>query len=444
MKRSVLYQRTRLSSPVNGLPFIFNLSAKTPPHPTSQHSQHIRDCSGSISSLCNNKSQKRITAFFLLGIIVLLSFACLFVSSDMDFSQAEAAFSKNSFVEDNLVPLANPNAQGNGHLASVNIPIQATVNGEKPDDKTFTFNVTHTGYGPYSTSLDDISEYDPTGLTETIYWGIDSSWTLHLSSTDTISDKTYGSGEFSGDTVFETSRQVPWYSDKHDKIVNVSIDNTITPKSTAFWFYDFTNPSLTAIDVSNIDVSKTITMEDMFFSCSAVTTITGIDKWQTDELRNMSGVFSQMDSLAKLDLSGWKTSKVFDMDSLFYRCQALTGLGDISHWDVTSVEDMHDMFYDCSKLEQIESKVHLWSPISVKDFSYMFAGCDALISPDLTNWVSLSDGTTGTVTNLSFMFKDCPNLSTVNLSGMNTSSVKDMSGMFDGDSAFCYRFACNV
>ena len=56
--------------------------------------------------------------------------------------------------------------------------------------------------------------------------------------------------------------------------------------------------------------------------------------------------------------------------------------------------------------------------------SFMFSGCEDLISIDLSSFNSSK------VTNMSYMFRDCNNLTTANFNSFNTSKVENMQGMF--------------
>ena len=62
----------------------------------------------------------------------------------------------------------------------------------------------------------------------------------------------------------------------------------------------------------------------------------------------------------------------------------------------------------------------------LEDLYYLFSGCKNLSSIDL------SDLDTGNVTDMSGMFNYCENLSSVDVSGFDTSNVTDMSSMFSG------------
>ena len=69
-----------------------------------------------------------------------------------------------------------------------------------------------------------------------------------------------------------------------------------------------------------------------------------------------------------------------------------------------------------------EIKIIFKNPI--KDCSYMFNNCTNIISIDLSSFDSLY------ATNMSFMFNECTNLKEINLNYLNVSNVTDMSYMF--------------
>ena len=82
------------------------------------------------------------------------------------------------------------------------------------------------------------------------------------------------------------------------------------------------------------------------------------------------------------------------------------------------------MFYRCSSLKSIDLSGLDMS--SAKDMSYMFAGCSSLESIDLSGLDSSS------VTDVSDMFSDCSGLRSLNLSVIDLSRVYDMNCAFDG------------
>ena len=80
-------------------------------------------------------------------------------------------------------------------------------------------------------------------------------------------------------------------------------------------------------------------------------------------------------------------------------------------------------FYRCEALKQIEGLEYL-NTSEVKDMSGMFSDCAALTSIDLKNF------NTQNVTAMSSMFHHCAVLTSINLKNFNTKNVTDMGGMF--------------
>ncbi|WP_366934459.1 BspA family leucine-rich repeat surface protein, partial [Prevotella sp.] len=112
-----------------------------------------------------------------------------------------------------------------------------------------------------------------------------------------------------------------------------------------------------------------------------------------------------------------------------------------------------DFFKNCSGLETI-SGLEYSNPANVTDISYMFAYCSQLSSLNLSNFnttkvknmysmfyycsqlssLDLSNFNTANVKNMSYMFNKCQNLSSLDLSMFNTANVTNMSDMFAGSS----------
>ena len=80
-------------------------------------------------------------------------------------------------------------------------------------------------------------------------------------------------------------------------------------------------------------------------------------------------------------------------------------------------------FYRCEALKQIEGLEYL-NTSEVKDMSGMFSDCAALTSIDLKNF------NTQNVTDMNSMFFGCAALTSINLKNFNTQNVTDISWMF--------------
>ena len=84
---------------------------------------------------------------------------------------------------------------------------------------------------------------------------------------------------------------------------------------------------------------------------------------------------------------------------------------------------LKEFFRDCTGLNEITGLKYL-NTAEVTDMSYMFWNCRNLSSLDLTNF------NTTKVENMFGMFFDCENLSSLVISKFNTANVTDMSNMF--------------
>ena len=121
-------------------------------------------------------------------------------------------------------------------------------------------------------------------------------------------------------------------------------------------------------------------------------------------LKDLSNLFySSLVGVKTLDLSGWKTSEVENMCSMFFACRDLESL-DVTGWDTSNVEDMNNMFRGCVNLESLE--LSGWKTSNVKDMIGMFRNCASLKSLDLSGWDTSNVKAIG----LAEMFYGCPAL----------------------------------
>lgn len=296
--------------------------------------------------------------------------------------------------------------------------------------------------------------------------------------------------------------------------LHVASTGKIAPNSDAScMFAYFTN--LTEIDFGGcLDTSNVTNMRNMFYECGS---LTGLDLsgFDTSKVTNMRSMFSSCSSLSKLDLSGFDSSNVRDMKNMFYGCDSLKSLictdskilaeysapasslssdanvmakmssasGDsyfwgqtkykrsdvkaitfrtfqnveknipITAWDVSAAGDrsvvawmvsgdLHVaatgkilpnpnasyMFAHFANLEEIDFG-DCFDTSNVTNMSAMFYDCRDLTSLDLSSF------DTSNVTNMSDMLHDCRSLTSLNLSGFDTSSVTEMRSMFHGCSS---------
>ena len=99
-----------------------------------------------------------------------------------------------------------------------------------------------------------------------------------------------------------------WY-EQRENITTVVFDDTfancLSITSTAYWFYE----------------------------CQNLTTISGIEKLNTDNVTDMSNMFNNCPDLTSLDVSNFNTANVTDMRSMFNSCEKLTTIYVGNQWN---------------------------------------------------------------------------------------------------------------
>ena len=105
-----------------------------------------------------------------------------------------------------------------------------------------------------------------------------------------------------------------------------------------------------------------------------------------------------------------------------YRCSQVTSKVVFKDFDTSAVTNMSYMFRLCSNLTTLD--VSNFNTSAVTNMSYMFSNCRNLSTLDVSSF------NTSAVTNMSYMFDACSNLTTLDVSNFNTSAVTNMIYMF--------------
>lgn len=141
-------------------------------------------------------------------------------------------------------------------------------------------------------------------------------------------------------------------------------------------FYYFFN--LIDVDMSGIEFKGVTTVEQMFYNCNRLESISGISNLVGSSCTTTRRMFydacHQSSNRTKdlyLDCGGWDTSNVTDMSEMFDHCSAIEDI-DVSAWDVSNVESFSDMFAYASGLEHLDCSK--WNTSSVKKMYMMFWG----------------------------------------------------------------------
>ena len=162
----------------------------------------------------------------------------------------------------------------------------------------------------------------------------------------------------------------------------------------------------------------------LFAGLPNLTTIEGLDLFDTSDVTSMGWMFHGASSLTSLDLSNFDTGNVENMSRMFAGTSSLTSL-DLSGFDTRNVRTMRWMFHEASSLTSLD--LSSFDTGSVVDMGGMFEGASSLTSLDLSGF-----DTSNVINYMHFMFAGTSSLRSLDLSNFDTSSVEDMSEMFEG------------
>ena len=180
--------------------------------------------------------------------------------------------------------------------------------------------------------------------------------------------------------------------------------------------------------ISKFNTENVIYMNEMLYNCKCLIYISDISKWNIENIKNMSRMFCGCKSLKSLpDISNWKTSNVTDMSGIFCGCEELLSLPDISIWDIRNVTNTNMMFMECKSLLSLPD-ISKWNTSRVINMSHMFSFCLLLDSlPDISEW---------NIKNVKFLndiFHGCENLCSIpDILKWDISNVINLSGIFNG------------
>jgi surface protein len=107
----------------------------------------------------------------------------------------------------------------------------------------------------------------------------------------------------------------------------------------------------------------------------------------------MCGTFADCTNLASLNLSGWNTNKIYDMQQMFSNCSSLTEI-DLSGFKPDKIWGLYHTFYGCNYLEVID----------LRNFH--------IANPDIVN--------------KELTFKDCYRLHTLRLDNCDNTTIKTL------------------
>lgn len=264
-------------------------------------------------------------------------------------------------------------------------------------------------------------------------------------------------------------RTVYWWTDADVAYVNTNANQM---------FEDFNRgvADMDLIDIRGMDTRYTNTMHNFFCDGTKSVKNYNIDGIDTSKVWDFSGMFAGGDQLATaknpVDFSKIDTSSAIDMSNMFQRsnfttidvrsfntkkvkymgcmfCGVIKAKNiDLRGWDVSNLEGSHLMFAS-TQIEHIN--LAGWNSHKLLDTSRMFEGTVTLQSLDITGMdtskvknmfgmfylsalpnLDLTQLNTSSVTNMNSMFKQMSRISSLNFTSFDTSNVTDFGEMFRG------------
>ncbi|MFD1433300.1 BspA family leucine-rich repeat surface protein [Lacticaseibacillus yichunensis] len=162
-------------------------------------------------------------------------------------------------------------------------------------------------------------------------------------------------------------------------------------------------------------------------SWSSLTSVTGLENFDTSAVTDMSGMFSYDDKLTQIEgLNNWDTANVTSFKNTFSYMGSRTSTisADLSDWNTSNVTTMQNMFLQTGFVNV--GSLSTWKTGKVTDMRSMFSYAK------LTSPLDLSDWDMSHVTTIALMFNNTSWISSIgDLSNWNVSNITDMSSAFN-------------
>ena len=204
------------------------------------------------------------------------------------------------------------------------------------------------------------------------------------------------------------------------RLLSTDSGNTITKIS-----FGSLGSTLSLLTLDYLKIDKNITqMNDMFQVCSNVTTINTQD-WDTSNVTNMGYLFQSCGSLTEvIGLETWDTSKVEYMNQMFTNSK-VPNVSAILNWDVSNCKSFAYMFSNANILDT-ELNLSNWQPNNLENCQNMFANT-TFTSINLSGW------NVPKLSNMSSMFAGigaASKLLSVNMNNWTMETPANMNSMF--------------
>ncbi len=172
--------------------------------------------------------------------------------------------------------------------------------------------------------------------------------------------------------------------------------------------------------------ARNVTNMYLALNFGMVTDELDLSGWKTRDVKNLSSFLSGMKAKKIKFSSDFKTNNVENMASMFYGNSRLTSIEGLEYFDTAKVKNMSNMFASVSSMESLD--LSTFSTTALTNMKGMFSGMSSLTSLTLGGSFTAND-----VTDFTNTFKGLTKLQTIDLSNL-TSTPTDMSNMFESSS----------
>ena len=138
-------------------------------------------------------------------------------------------------------------------------------------------------------------------------------------------------------------------------------------------------------------------------------------------IEDMSFMFAEYKNIKTIEIGNFNSPNLKDMNNMFNGCQSLKSI-DFKNIDTQQVTSMENMFLDCLSLTSIG--LSNFNTRSVTNFKSMFCNCPELTSLDISNFY------TDSAVYMNGMFKLCIKLKYLNIDNFNTNNVEESEDLF--------------
>ncbi len=220
-----------------------------------------------------------------------------------------------------------------------------------------------------------------------------------------------------------------WYTDKdNNSLYEVSIgseNGSLEANTNGSGMFSYLD-NVDTLDLTGLDTSNMTSMSYMFYNSNSLKSV-NLSNFNTSKLLYANNMFNGCTSLESLDLSNFNTSKVTNFSNMFRDCQKMKEIN-LSNFDTSSATTFANLFHNCSSLTTLD--LSSFNTNKVTYMGSMFYNCSSLTSLDLSNF------NTSNVINMGYgMFYNCKSLKELDLSNFDTKKVIDFSDMFNGCSS---------